>query len=127
MRPRRGRDRAVGVGKRFSSPVFASIRPMFSPPKSQKNKLFFESEYIPYTECGPDRFLYGSHRSNFSVAISIRYTAVAPPASFSHTLPSTSQCCGPTIDCCVSSFVNSGGTFHVVNVSDFLSNRAMPF
>src|SRR5260221_13338184 len=59
--------------------------------------------------------------------MSMRYTLVMPPASLSQTLPSTSQCCGPTIDCCVSSLVNSGGRLHVLNVLVCLSNFAMPF
>src|SRR6266545_4687737 len=48
------------------------------------------------------------------------------PASFSHTLRSTVQRCGPTIDCCESSLTTPGGSGQAWNLRVFLSNFTIP-
>src|SRR6266487_7097378 len=48
------------------------------------------------------------------------------PASFSHTLLSTVQRCGPTIDCWEFSFTTPAGRGNARNFSVFLSNFTMP-
>src|SRR5437773_4005223 len=48
------------------------------------------------------------------------------PASFSHTLRSTVQRCGPTIDCWEFSLTTPDGSGNAWNFSVFLSNFTIP-
>src|SRR2546426_7142738 len=48
------------------------------------------------------------------------------PASLSHSLRSTVQRCGPTIDCCESSLTRPAGSGKAWKVCVFLSNFTVP-